>query len=1180
MTVQISSLRVAPDFDASKYAAGAGQKIAADKAMIAGNNALAASSAAVDTRIEVNGDLLSRLSGRYVSGSKEIQQFTRDLGGLGRALETGKMSMEGAERIIVGMGHRLGLMADASELAARGQHVLAAAVERANSQIARQQNLPSPANSNRRPAASFNTSNLAAQGFDIAATASVMPFYSVALQQGPQVAQVFNDIRASGQSIGPAVAGAFAQILNPVSLLTIGVIALTAATVQWVAKGRDGAVSIDEALKGQSDTLRLLKQQYGEAGEAAKRAGTIGGVSFTEAQARSQIAVLQSAIKSQSGDLSRSLMGGGFFRGGLFGSDTAGLDDLLGVRGSAFQPAIERLLVSIRSGQDGLQAFDRDLNSLFDTLRLRSSEPAKLAEEMERLSAAAYDAFAVKAEYAPFQAEIDRLLVGLKEGNGEISTFADNVRRIGDLNGMRKVADDIILSARSTVELATRLREIQDIMRQIDRENTRPGLADQRSLNRYVDQRSVDVDAIDRQFAADQQFAKARTNAERLIAIENQVRARAREDGDSEGGLQARLARARQAELNRQNMEARDAAEQRARSLAQSIDQQMLEINLIGRTTGEAAKMRFEAERMQELREEARRTGGFVDPKEEAAIRAAADAMGKYADAAERIRLVDELRFEREQLARTEIERTIADKMRFMGNDPALAADIRRTEELKKQVQLWEDIRGKGMDAMSSIFDLAFDPTNWKQRLSDLMSSGAKMLFDYGTKNPFLNNMYPGADLPTLDKMGGLKGLLGTFFGMTPNPAAGQNVGAMTVQAASVFINGAPIGNGFSPGFMQGAGGLPEMAGKGGASSASSVSRLFSPANLNTPGGPLEFLGRYKAGVDPRLTDILEQASLRFPGYDVKASSGFRPGDPRFHGKGLATDVQLWKDGKFLDNYQNATTFRDYEKFAQTARAVQMEKYPELADRFRWGGYFSGGRGKYGANDPMHFDLGGDRLGMAGGSWAGGLTDAQRKLWPGIESFGMGDMANKATLASQALDKLALKSTDAGDGLGSLLNNLFGGGGKGAPVMPAMAGAFPPAPAAPGGAAGGGGFLQWLLSLMGFADGTESAPAGWAWVGERGPELRKLRAGDVIRSNPRSMQMASDASRASVTVLNTVHNNAGVAVRQERSEDPEGNVRIDTYLDEKVAKMVNKRGSATGKALGRTYGARRRAISR
>ncbi len=43
--------------------------------------------------------------------------------------------------------------------------------------------------------------------------------------------------------------------------------------------------------------------------------------------------------------------------------------------------------------------------------------------------------------------------------------------------------------------------------------------------------------------------------------------------------------------------------------------------------------------------------------------------------------------------------------------------------------------------------------------------------------------------------------------------------------------------------------------------------------------------------------------------------------------------------------------------------------------------------------------------------------------------------------------------------------------------------------------------------LPGHAAGTESAAAGYAWVGENGPELMKLRAGDVIKSNPVSNAM-------------------------------------------------------------------------
>lgn len=134
---------------------------------------------------------------------------------------------------------------------------------------------------------------------------------------------------------------------------------------------------------------------------------------------------------------------------------------------------------------------------------------------------------------------------------------------------------------------------------------------------------------------------------------------------------------------------------------------------------------------------------------------------------------------------------------------------------------------------------------------------------------------------------------------------------------------------------------------------------------------------------DPKLRDIIEKAAAK-SGLKVQVISAARPGDPRRHGRGQAIDIQLFDaSGTPIPNYQNARFFREYEKFAQIARLVQQELYPELDERFTWGGYFSGGKGKYGALDTMHFDLGGT---AAGGSWDTGLTDAQKKLWKDVDS--------------------------------------------------------------------------------------------------------------------------------------------------------------------------------------------------
>jgi len=121
-----------------------------------------------------------------------------------------------------------------------------------------------------RGGGAFNTSNLAAQGFDIATTAAFMPWQTVALQQGPQVAQVFNDIRASGQKIGPAVAGAFMQLVNPISLVTIGVIGATAAAVQYFSSMEWGGSKSEETLKREAELVQAVVTKWGEVLPALK----------------------------------------------------------------------------------------------------------------------------------------------------------------------------------------------------------------------------------------------------------------------------------------------------------------------------------------------------------------------------------------------------------------------------------------------------------------------------------------------------------------------------------------------------------------------------------------------------------------------------------------------------------------------------------------------------------------------------------------------------------------------------------------------------------------------------------------------------------------------------------------------------------------------------------------------
>lgn len=135
MTVQLSSLRVAPELDATKYTAGAQQKVAADKAMAASNREVATTATQTDAKITQSGDVLARLSRQYVDGYASAQKFNSELNTLARGIDAGKISMNQALPILDGIYKKFGLTADATQFAAKGQVDFANAVVGANMKI-------------------------------------------------------------------------------------------------------------------------------------------------------------------------------------------------------------------------------------------------------------------------------------------------------------------------------------------------------------------------------------------------------------------------------------------------------------------------------------------------------------------------------------------------------------------------------------------------------------------------------------------------------------------------------------------------------------------------------------------------------------------------------------------------------------------------------------------------------------------------------------------------------------------------------------------------------------------------------------------------------------------------------------------------------------------------------------
>lgn len=147
--------------------------------------------------------------------------------------------------------------------------------------------------------------------------------------------------------------------------------------------------------------------------------------------------------------------------------------------------------------------------------------------------------------------------------------------------------------------------------------------------------------------------------------------------------------------------------------------------------------------------------------------------------------------------------------------------------------------------------------------------------------------------------------------------------------------------------------------------------------------------GKHLAGVHRGLATAIVEAAKESP-WGVRVISGSRAGDPRLHGMGLAADVELYDKatGKAIPNYQNAEGAKAYKSYWDSVRRKYIAANPGGENHMRFGGYFSGPRGKYGAFDLMHGDLGG-MLGMpqGGGSWENGYDPETQQRW-GIDKDG------------------------------------------------------------------------------------------------------------------------------------------------------------------------------------------------
>ncbi|WP_411908554.1 hypothetical protein [Mesorhizobium sp. ES1-4] len=452
-----------------------------------------------------------------------------------------------------------------------------------------------------------------------------------------------------------------------------------------------------------------------------------------------------------------------------------------------------------------------------------------------------------------------------------------------------------------------------------------------------------------------------------------------------------------------------------------------------------------------------RKLGIDVYGQEAEAMRANTAAASALADATARATLQKQLQFDRDQMFRSPTEQTVASTMQGAGLDydpnSAIAQQIRYNEQLKQTKAAWEDIFSTVNDGIDGISDALFSGGSITDALKKAGQQLAKTVFDMSVTNPLKNWLTGGnfntiADLgifgngATSGKGGGFGGVLGQMLG------ADKAVASMQVQAASVFINGSPLG-------VPGLGSIGNLINPNGSpitgpNTAESSAKLL--AGLGSPLG---------AGVDKAVTGSLSSVMGRAPFSEMlsfaRAAAISRNIDPNIALRVMRAEGL--NPGVWQSNVINSAGLRE-----TSYGPMQLLKGGGLGDAFqRQTGLNVGDPATWRQN--IEFGL--NHAATSGwGSWYGARA-AGVGNWEGLggaSPVALSKFNEAVGQATQNVGQLGGASTGALSNLVSSTGQAAGGLnalGSGAGKLGSMLSQFP---AAPSGGGGGGG---WLGNLFG-----------------------------------------------------------------------------------------------------------------
>jgi uncharacterized protein (TIGR02594 family) len=479
---------------------------------------------------------------------------------------------------------------------------------------------PQPGNPNVR---TYQTANIVAQLQDTFVSAlGGQKASTIGFQQGTQLADVIQTM-GNGKSVISGLGAAFASVVSPVSLITIGLVAGGAAAVQFGAKllgSLNETKSLTDALADQEKVLKRIVDAYGSVAETAAKAGQAENKSLVDALGARSQAALKLSTSIEAGNFFSSKDVGSARSGGRFGQ--AQTQFVAAV--PAFQDAINKLKADVKAGKADFDEFYLSIAQQVAIDPSLSKAADKIVSESEKLKQAT-DA--------------------LKE--------------------YQRIRDAVFNDQGPNGRLLSQGKSSQ---------------ADAGNLAAFEAEQRVAKSRSAQAFAAQTAGVNARSPYERANAARQ---AAAAQYNDSETP-DARKQRIQQAGTMVQIQSQHDLAEaQRDRGVALSklLTDEQTDINLIGKTGGEIAALRNEYQLTTQLRIDAAKNGTKVDESEIELIKQKSQELGKLTDAYNKANLKKDLSFERDQLFRTSQQQEVASRLQGAGQ----AVDF--NSPLAKQIQ-------------------------------------------------------------------------------------------------------------------------------------------------------------------------------------------------------------------------------------------------------------------------------------------------------------------------------------------------------------------------------------------------------------------------------------------------------------------------------------------------------------